>query len=155
MNSEVVAAAAELGIADTVPETIREALPLLTKIVPPLVTRFYEHLLATNERLFERAVLTRLLPAVSDHLLRLFAEGIDDAYVRRVMRIGLAHRERHISPDVHLRGYGWFTSRLVSELMLRSPAGREELAALVDDVLRLMFFDMTMVARAYDAALLD
>ena len=155
MNSEVAAAVADLELPAEVPTAIVDALPLLGEIVPPLVAGFYDHLRETNERLFERAVHTRLLPAVSDHLTSLFAEGIDENYLRRVMRIGLAHRERGITPAMHLRGYGWLTSRLVRELMDRSPADRRHLADLVDAVLKLMFFDMTMVIRAHDAALLD
>lgn len=121
MNGEVVRAAAELGLSTTPKPEIVDALPLLRELLPSLVARFYEHLVATDQtHRLEGAEVARLLPAMVAHWSGLFANGLDDAYVGRVMRIGIAHRERRILPDLYLRGYGRFTADLVAETMRRA-----------------------------------
>jgi len=133
-----------------------DALPLLRELLPSLGARFYEHLVATDQtHRLEGAEVARLLPAMVAHWSGLFTNGLDDAYVGRVMRIGIAHRERRILPDLYLRGYGRFTADLVAETMRRAALPTDRLAALVAAILELLFFDIAMVIRAYDANLID
>ncbi len=152
MTSELARAVAEMGLADFDSRKFADTIPELEDILAFVTRDFCIHLTEIAEARIDYRGLAR---PMRDHWLRLLRDGIDATYERRVMRIGLAHRDRAIDPQTYVLGYGWFAARFVEETMRRSTLERTSLADLVGTLLRLIFLDLTRVVHAYGVALLD
>ncbi|NLH83046.1 MAG: hypothetical protein GX458_19715 [Phyllobacteriaceae bacterium] len=152
MSSQLAHAVAEMGLSDFEHHEVVDAIPALDDILTVVAAEFCAHLTALAEARIDYRGLAR---PMRDHWLQLLRDGIDAAYERRVMRIGLAHRDRAIDPQTYVLGYGWFAARLVEETMRRSVLDRAALADLVATLLRLIFLDLTRVVHAYGVSLLD
>lgn len=146
----------ELGIAEADRRKVVEETPHLREALTMVTKRFHDDLARSSSRRHLAGIDSGCLEARQvDHWTRLFVEGIGEDYVHRVTRIGLAHRERRILPDAHVRAYGRFAGELVGELMRRSTRSAHEFAEIAAAVVKLVHFDMAMALRAYEAALLD
>lgn len=156
MKTEVTRTMAGLGLTDADVALVRLHAARLADLLDPLVDDFYVHLLAgpAAARLVGIDV-ERLRRAQKEHWRRLFAEGVDADYVRRVTRIGIVHRERRIDPPIYMQAYGWIAARLAGELAGDGLGDVAECPALVAAVLRLVMLDMSTALLAWQAALLD
>lgn len=156
MDSAIRQTLSEIGIAETDRDEITAIAPEFPNVLATVMERFYENLLRSSAAGHLVGIdIARLKKRQIDHWTRLFTEEIGEDYERRVMRIGIAHRDRQIRPDVYIRAYGSLSGELVDELMRRSNLPASELAGAVSAVMKLVHFDMTMALRAYEAALID
>lgn len=156
MKTEVARTMTGLGLTDADVALVRTRSALLADRLDRLVDDFYVHLLAgpAAERLAGIDV-ERLRRSQKEHWSRLFADGIDDDYVRRVTRIGIVHRERRIDPPIYMQGYGWIAARLAADLAGDADLDAAERGPLVAAVLRLVMLDMSTALLAWQASLID
>lgn len=156
MRATIEQAFAELGLTDADRETVSSMLPQLPEALVEVTDRFYRILadLPVGRRLAGFDVETLKAQQIA-HWTRLFTATIDDEDVRRVVRIGLAHRRLDILPDAYMRAYGWFAGELVAALMRRSGKSATEFAPVAALVVKLACFDMSIALRVYDASFID
>lgn len=158
MRMAIAEAQADLAITEVDTKRVGRDLPLLSEVLEGVMVDFYDHLRGTSAAVhLADAEISTLREAQRRHWLALFGDGIDEDYVRRIARVGLAHRLRDIGPETYMKAYGWLAARLVAEIVRLGPARNtaSRTDELVSSVLKLVFLDMTMAVRAYDVALLD
>jgi hypothetical protein len=156
MRDEIMEAAAVMGLTERCHASASRNLPLLKSLIRPVAVRLIATLTSTSAANHLVGVDSeRLTNLLIDHWERLFEQGIDDAYVTRVTRVGIVHREHDILPKLYIQAYGWFASRLVEDLTRVPNLDTDERADLIASVTKLIFFDMAMAIGAYDVALID
>lgn len=156
MKTKVAEIGQSIGLTDADVACVRAHSEMLVALLDDQIDDFYDHLLeGPMARHLAGIDVERLRRVQKAHWHGLFAEGIDDDYVRRVTRIGIAHREHRIHPQFYLRGYGRIAARLAAEIAGDAIADAAERSALVAAVLRLLTLDMSTALLGWDAALID
>lgn len=156
MNATIEEAFAELGITDSEERTILATLPQLPEALVEVADRFYRVLADLPVgRCLAGFDIEALKAQQVAHWTRLFTTTLDEEDMRRVVRMGLAHRRLDILPDAYTRAYGWFAGELVAELMRRSERSAAEFAPVAALVVKLACLDMSIALRVYDANFID
>jgi len=106
-------------VATTLPEIGRKIEPHL----PALLDAFYNYLqqTPTTAKILEGHSIDRLKAAQTTHWLSALHDGVNDAYIERVRRIGDAHERIGLNPAFYIGGYSFIVSHIL-HLTQKEPA---------------------------------
>ncbi|MGJ4928016.1 protoglobin domain-containing protein [Bradyrhizobium sp. HKCCYLS2038] len=152
-----------LGIDNATREALRELRPLIGKVLPGLLDKFYAHLgkYPPLAKMFaSQAAIRHAAQAQLDHWMSLATARFDDAYVASVTRIGRAHHRMGLEPRWYIAGYSLIVTGLQRAIETELPDGwfagqaaREKKAALQAAITRAAMLDMDLAISVYlDAA---
>jgi methyl-accepting chemotaxis protein len=143
-----------LGLDADSRAALGEAWRIVEPQLPAILDGLYRHFAATPSLapLVAAAGIDRLKAAQSDHWRVLATGRFDEAYMRRVHRIGLAHRRIGLEPRWYLGAYTYVLERVLALLAGNGGGGRRreaERRRLMNAVIRAVTLDMDLAVSAY------
>jgi signal transduction histidine kinase len=143
-----------LEIDEADQKRLRELAPRLGAHGLAFVETFYRHLFRFEETarfLQDPALVVRLKEMQRLHLESMLAAEWNEAYVERRYRVGDAHAQVGISPEIFLGAYNQYVQHCVRHLAdeLDGPAG--EFAEQVLSLQKAVFLDIGLTLEAYFA----
>ena len=103
----------------------------------------------TAELIAAEGMVSRLICAQQNHWHKLFSDGIDDAYVERVQRIGAAHHRVGLKPRFYLSAYSFIMERLVRSVIERNRWSRQAAADQAGTLIRTLLMEAELALSVY------
>ena len=137
---------------------LREFKPVLDRVLPEVLTGFYEHLRLWPEmgKLFaDAAAVRRARTAQAEHWKRVFGAGFDDAYLASARKIGDAHAALGVEPGWYLGGMSFALGELLRHAAEAQPSGffargnPAKTGALAAAISRAMLLDTDLVLESF------
>lgn len=133
----------------------------LKDILPTAIDNFY--ITATENpvtaEFLKHHDIANLKKQQTNHLLQTLTNGFDDAYFKRVARIGYAHESIQLTPDWFITAYGLLHSELVQALVKKIAAQQhsffkpnkdlKKLPQLLETLNGIAFMDMAVSMSSY------
>ncbi|WP_315773121.1 MULTISPECIES: globin-coupled sensor protein [unclassified Bradyrhizobium] len=152
-----------IGIDNATREALRELRPLIGKVLPGLLEQFYAHVgkYPHLAKMFSTpAAMRHAKQAQHDHWMSLATAKFDDAYVKSVTRIGMAHNRMGLEPRWYIAGYSLIVTGLqkaieteIADGWFGGQSAREKKAALQAAITKAAMIDMDLAISVYlDAA---
>ena len=152
-----------IGIDNATREALRELQPLIAKVLPDLLDKFYAHVGSYSHlaKMFaSKAAMGHAKQAQLNHWTSLATAKFDEAYVKSVTRIGQAHNRMGLEPRWYIAGYSLIVTGLqraieteLSDSWFGGQAAREKKATLQAAIARAAMLDMDLAISVYlDAA---
>jgi len=104
-----------IGLDATACAALQQAAPIITKLLPDVITDFYAHLRKwpTLMRMFrDESAVRHAAERQGEHWRKLFTGRFDTAYVESVERIGLVHSKIGLDPRFYIGAYGHVAAAL-------------------------------------------
>jgi len=143
---------AYLNLSGEDAERVRELLPRFEKYQDEFVEHFYAHLFAfpvTARFLRDPQVVTRLKVQQKQHLASMLAAQWSESYVAQRARVGDAHAEIGVNPELFLGAYNQYLQDCVRHFASgESPATREFLEQILS-LVKVIFLDIGLTLDAY------
>lgn len=143
-----------LEITESDRERLRGLAPLLNSRAAAFVEQFYRHLFAFDETarfLQDPQLVVRLKEAQQAHLESMLAAEWDADYVERRYRVGDAHAQVGISPNIFLGAYNQYLQFCMRELSADLDTPARECAEQMLSLQRAVFLDVGLTLEAYFA----
>ncbi|MBI3605293.1 MAG: globin-coupled sensor protein [Nitrospirae bacterium] len=152
-----------LQISQEDEERIHAAAPMLRKHSDKIIDKLYDHLMkfeSLGRLIPDEAIVRRLKGTQKSYFNRLMEGPYDMEYVEERVKIGLAHVRVDLKPQWYLGTYNLYL-RLVTEALFKEmgrgvarKAGvktkpRGNLALVLQSLMKIMFFDMTLAIDSY------
>ncbi|MBU0751476.1 MAG: EAL domain-containing protein [Gammaproteobacteria bacterium] len=138
-------------------DSIAALLPHLQRVFADdsvvLADDFYDHLLDQAELkplIADPATLQRLKQSLRRYFQSMTNGDYGEAYADDRLRVGLVHHHVGLEPRWYIGAYRLYLSRLLPLLLAESDPARS--APTLDALLRLTFFDMSLVLDSYQGA---
>ena len=150
-----------LHLDETTSALLRLAKPVLVEVLPAILERFYEQVMAHPDIAAKFAGPERVRmakDAQARHWAVLFDGRFDDTYRKSVESIGLTHFRIGIEPRWYIGGYGNILAELLAVIAARfgsavqSQAGRQRMCAIQQAVTRAVMLDMDLAIGTYRGA---
>jgi methyl-accepting chemotaxis protein len=151
-----------IGVDDAMRAALREAQPLVARVLPGILDQFYARITATPEakKYFGGEMTMRHAREMQiQHWTSIVSGRFDDAYIKSVTRIGETHHRLGIEPRWYIGGYGFILAGLLRAVETEIPEGvfngkavREKKAALAGAITRAAMLDMDYAISVYIAS---
>jgi methyl-accepting chemotaxis protein len=148
-----------VGIDRATREALRELKPLIAKVLPGILDRFYKHLGSHPQlaKLFATpASIQHAKQAQFAHWSAIATAKFDDAYVQSVTRIGRTHSRLGLEPRWYIAGYSFVVTGLLQAIetemadgWFASTALREKKALMQAAITRASMLDMDLSISVY------
>lgn len=141
-----------VGLDAATRQHLRAAKPAVTRAIPGILERFYDHLMADPhlKGIVDRhAAVDCLKRAQAAHWSHVLDGTFDADYRRRATAIGEAHHRIGLSPEWYLGGYAMLLGELLRAAIQGRRQSRRGIADTVDALARAVVFDMERVIRVY------
>ncbi len=141
-----------LEIDESDRERLRELAPVLNAQGSVFVETFYRHLFAFEETaqfLRDPELVDKLRRAQQDHLESMLAADWDEQYMERRYRVGDAHAQVGISPQIFLGAYNQYLQFCLRELSSELAEPAQECAAKMLSLQKAVFLDIGLTLEAY------
>jgi signal transduction histidine kinase len=153
--SEITALDRRLGFLE-LDEADRERLHLLAERLrqagPEFVEVFYRHLFSFEETarfLQDPALVQRLKQAQQSHLESMLEANWNEAYVDRRYRVGDAHAQVGISPQIFLGAYNKYLQFCIDKLSADAGPQQKQLCRQMLSLQKAVFLDISLTLEAY------
>lgn len=148
-----------VGWSDKDAALIRRIAPVVASSLPGLIDDFYAEI---DRHAATRKTITggleqieRLKHTLADWLNDLLAGEYDSAYVARRWQVGVRHVEIGLDEVYVLAALSRIKTSLTGALMMHWPGEKDELAAAVLSLQKLLDLDMAIIEDAYQAEFVD
>jgi methyl-accepting chemotaxis protein len=152
-----------IGIDRATRDALRELRPLIGKVLPGILDRFYAHVGKYPQMaklLANQDSIRRAKQAQFDHWMSLATAKFDDAYTQSVTRIGQTHNRLGLEPRWYIAGYSLIVTGLqkaietdTSDGWFSGQAARERKTLCQAAIMRAAMLDMDLAISVYlDAA---
>lgn len=159
VSDDLLARLRFVGLDEDLRATLRDMAPLISRELPLVLDRFYDHIsnfpeavaLFSNEEHIRHARKMQIL-----HWERIASAAFDDDYVRSVTRIGEAHNRLGLGPRWYIGGYSFLIAGLTHAIerhahrrWLDSALAREKRAAMLRAIIAAALLDMDIAISVY------
>ncbi|MCB9946163.1 MAG: globin-coupled sensor protein [Geminicoccaceae bacterium] len=135
--------------------TVAGAWPLVQPIVAPVLAEFYQAIgrIPAMAAILEGSTAEALSAAQTEHWKATFTSGFDDAYRKRMERIGQAHARVGLKPDLFAQGYGILLQLFLAHAKRHYRFSPMLLLALSSIICEAVFMDIVQGIGQYQAVL--
>ena len=115
-----------IGVDDAMRAALREAQPLIARVLPAILDQFYARISATPEakRFFNNdAHMQHAKEAQLKHWSHIASGKFDETYSASVTRIGEAHHRLGLEPRWYIGGYSFVLAGLLEAIQNENPEG--------------------------------
>ena len=133
---------------------LRALAPLLNEQAVAFVETFYRHLFQFEETarfLQDPALVERLKELQRGHLESMLAADWNEAYAQRRFRVGDAHADAGINPEIFIGAYSQYMQFCVRHLSKEFDAPARERAEQILSLQKTVFLDIGLTLEAYFA----
>jgi signal transduction histidine kinase len=141
-----------LGLTVDDAARLRSMTPGFAAYADRFVEAFYAHLTSFPESqqfLRDPRLVARLKQAQRAHFASLLEAAWDAEYLERHVRVGHAHAEVGVAPQLFLGAYNQYLQNYFRELARQDPAGGAELMERQLSLLKAVFLDIGLTLEAY------
>jgi methyl-accepting chemotaxis protein len=148
-----------IGVDEAMRTALREAQPLVARVLPEVLDQFYVKVSATPgaKKFFaDQAMMRHAKEMQVKHWTHVISGKFDDDYIKSVTRIGEAHHRLGMEPRWYIGGYSFILSGLLRAIELEMPEGmfngkavRDKKAALQSAVIKAAMLDMDYSISVY------
>jgi methyl-accepting chemotaxis protein len=146
-----------LGINDRIKRDIREAKPLIEKVLPDVLDGFYSHVIGFPEvaQMFSgRDMMNRAKGLQNEHWKLITSAQFDEDYVASVKKIGEVHNRIGLEPRWYIGGYNFIACGIIEAISthLKDSSFRnvsDKRGAWLTAINRLVMLDMDIAISVY------
>jgi signal transduction histidine kinase len=141
-----------LGLTGEDAARLRTLGPGFAAYADRFVEAFYAHLLAFPESsrfLRDPQLVARLKRAQRDHFASLLEAAWDEDYLERQVRVGHAHAEVGVAPQLFLGAYNQYVQNYFRELAAQAELPPAELLEVLLSLCKAIFLDIGLTLEAY------
>jgi len=145
---------AMLGIDQSTQASLRKIVPTIDAALPSITESFYAHMQSFPEARKVFSQLESLKPLQNkqiSHWRAMFSQDLDEAYVRRALRIGEVHFTQKVAPYLYIAGYTYFQCELLG-LISEKNRGDGDLSQTLTSLTRVISLDMDLAISVYTRA---
>jgi hypothetical protein len=149
-------------------EKLKRFLPLVEKVMPDILLKFYNHIQKFPElsRIFgppekQKIAMAHAAAEQEKHWRLLFSGNFDQHYVDSVRKVGRIHALKGVEPAWYIGGYAFVSKRLYEAILdeyfsvLTPDAGHKETVATITAVNQAIMLDIALAISVYNDATKD
>jgi methyl-accepting chemotaxis protein len=148
-----------IGVDETMRAALREAQPLVARVLPQVLDAFYARVAATPDakKFFaDEAMMRHAKEMQIRHWTNIVSGKFDDSYIKSVTRIGETHHRLGLEPRWYIGGYSFILAGLLRAIEMEHAEGvfngkavREKKAALQAAITKAAMLDMDFAISVY------
>lgn len=152
-----------LGVDDDTRSSLQEFLPIVEKVLPEILDKFYNHVnqwpdiakMFGNDAMTRRTVMAHARDAQTKHWKNLFSGRFDSSYVESVRKIGLTHSRIGLPPSLYIGGYSFTMNHIYKAIAhafssrLNPSYAQDKTARIMRAVNQAVMLDMDLAISIY------